>query len=103
METEPHDFLPFPGDFSLYTLRCMRCRKAGTVAGSIGETLLHAPTAILYHCYIIQFYNKQNHRELTLMPLLFTPYQNYLRSSKKIQVSLNLIEKFGCLKPTKNG
>jgi hypothetical protein len=23
METEPHDFLLFPGDYSLYTLRCM--------------------------------------------------------------------------------
>ena len=49
METEPHDFLLFPGDSSLYTLRCMRCRKPVTVAGSIGETLLHAPTAMLYH------------------------------------------------------
>jgi hypothetical protein len=33
METEPHDFLLFPGDSSLYTLRCMRCRKHVTVAG----------------------------------------------------------------------
>ncbi len=37
------------------------------------------------------------------MPLLFTSYENYLQSSKKIQVSLNWIEKSGCLKPTKNG
>jgi hypothetical protein len=47
MEIEPDDFHLFPGDSSLYTLRCMRCRKPVTVAGSIGETLLHAPTAIL--------------------------------------------------------
>ncbi len=103
METEPHDFLLFPGDSSLYTLRCMRCHKPVTVAGSIGETLLHAPTAMLYHMNIIQFHNEQHHRELMLTPLLFTSYENYLRSSKKIQVSLNWIEKFGCLKPTKNG
>ncbi len=89
METEPHDFFHFPGDSSLYTLRCMRCCKPVTVAGSIGETPLHAPTAMLYHWNIIQFHNKQNHRELNLMPLLFTSYQNYLRSSKKNQVSLN--------------
>ncbi len=53
METEPHGFLLFPGDSSLYTLRCMRCPKPVTVAGSIGETLLHAPTAMLYNWNII--------------------------------------------------
>jgi hypothetical protein len=49
METEPHDFLLFPGDSSLYTLRCIRCGQRVTLAGSIGESLLHAPTAMLYH------------------------------------------------------
>ena len=103
MEIEPDDFHLFLRDSSLYTLRCMRCRKPVTVAGSIGETLLHAPTAMLYHWNIIQFHNKQNHRESMLTPLLFTSYENYLRSSKSFQVSLNWIEKCGCLKPTKNG
>ncbi len=28
METEPDDFLLFPGDLSLYTLRCIRCELA---------------------------------------------------------------------------
>jgi hypothetical protein len=41
MKTEPHDFLLFPGDSSLYTLRCMRCRQPVTRYGSIGQTLLH--------------------------------------------------------------
>jgi hypothetical protein len=103
MKTEPHDFLLFSGDSALYTLRCMRCHKPVTVAGSIGETLLHAPTAMLYHWNSIQFHNEQNHRESMLMPLLFTSYENYLLSSKSFQASLNWIEKFGCLKPTKNG
>jgi hypothetical protein len=103
MKTEPHDFHLFPGDSSLYTLRCMRCRKPVTVAGSIGETLLHAPTAKLYRWNIIQFHNKQNHRESMLMPLLFTSYENHLQSSKSFQVHLNWIEKFGCQKPTKYG
>ena len=49
METEPHDFLLFPGDSFLYTLRCMRCRQPVTLYGSIVKTLLHAPTAMLYH------------------------------------------------------
>jgi hypothetical protein len=103
METEPHDLLLFPGDSSLYTLRCMRCCKPVTVAGSIGETLLHAPTAMLYHWNIIQFHNKQNHRQLMLMPLLFTSYDIYLGSSKSFQVHLNWIEKFCFKKPTKYG
>ncbi len=47
METGPHDFLLFPGDSSLYTLRCMRCRKPDTVAGSIGENYMHP-----LQCYI---------------------------------------------------
>ncbi len=47
METEPDDFLLFPCDLSLYTLRCIRCNQRVTLAGSIRETLLNAPTAIL--------------------------------------------------------
>jgi hypothetical protein len=81
METEPHDFFLFPGDSALYTLQCMRCHKPVTYYGSIGETLFHAPTAMLYLWDIIQFNNEQNHRESMLMPLLFTSYENYLRSS----------------------
>jgi hypothetical protein len=82
METEPDDFHPFPGDLSTYTLRCIRCGQYVTLAGSIGETLLHAPTAMLYHWNMIPSHDEQNHRESILMPLLFTSYDNYLRSSK---------------------
>ncbi len=74
MEIEPNDFHLFPGDSFLFTLRCVRCCKPVTVAGSIGRTLLHAPTAMLYHWNMIQFHDEQNHRESMLMPLLFTSY-----------------------------
>ncbi len=105
METEPHGFLLFPGDYSLCTLRCTRCGQHVTVAGSIGETLLHAPTAMLYHRNMIQSHDEQNHRELMLTPLLFTSHDNYLRSSKSFQINLNWLEdmKFGCQKLTKYG
>ncbi len=103
MKTKPHDFLLFPGHSLLYTLRCMRYCKHVTIAGLIRETLLHAPTAMLHHRNMIQFHDKQSHRESMLMPLLFTSYDNYLQSSKSFQVSLNWIEKFGCQKPTKYG
>ncbi len=99
METEPHDFLLFPGDYSLYTLRCMRCSQPVTAVDSIEETLLHAPTVMLYHWNMIQFHDEQNHRELMLMPLLSTSYDNCLQSSKSFQEGL----KFGCQKPTKYG
>jgi hypothetical protein len=101
MEIEPDDFHLFPGDSSLYTLRCVRYCKPVTVAGSIGRTLLHAPTAMLHHWNMVQFHDKRSHRESMLMPLLFTSYENYLRSLKSFQVHLNWIENFGCQKPTK--
>ncbi len=83
MEIEPDDFHLFPGDSSIYTLRFMRCRKPVTVADSIGRTLIHASTAMLYHWNMIQFHDKQNHRGKSMLtPLLFTSYDNYLRSSK---------------------
>ncbi len=46
METELDEFHLFSGDFSTYTLRCIRFGQCVTLAGSIGETLLHAATAI---------------------------------------------------------
>jgi hypothetical protein len=81
----------------------MRCCQPVTLYGPIRQTLLHAPTAMLYHWNMIQFHDKQNHRELMSMLLLFTSYDNYLPSSKSFQVSLNWIETFGCQKPTKYG
>ena len=104
MKIEPDDFHLFPGDSSLYTLRCMRCFKPVTVAELIGETLLHAPTAMLYHWNMIQSHDDQNDRESMFMPLLFTSYDNYLRSSKSFQEGLNWIEDSNiCQKQTKYG
>jgi hypothetical protein len=78
MVTELEDFCLFPEDISLYTLWCKRCGQYITLAGSIGETQLHAPTTMLYHWNLFQSHDKQNHRESMLMPLLFTSYANYL-------------------------
>jgi hypothetical protein len=41
---------------------------------------------------MIQSHDEQNHRELILMPLLFTPYYSYLGSSKSFQEGLNWME-----------
>jgi hypothetical protein len=104
MEKEPNDFHLFPGDLSTYTLRCIRCGQCVTLHGSIGETLFHAPTAILYHWNMIQSHDQQNDRKLMLMPLLFTSYDNYLQSSKSFLEGLNWMEDLKiCQKPTKYG
>ncbi len=104
MESEPHEISVCPGDLSTYMLRCIRCGQPVTLAGSIGETLFHAPAAMLYHWSMIQSHDDQNDRNSMLMPLLFTSYDNYLRSSKSFQESLNWIEDLNiCQKPTKYG
>ncbi len=105
MESEPHEMSVCPGDLSTYTLRCIRCGQPVTLAGSIWETLFHAPAAMLYHWSMIQSHDNQNDRKsIMLMPLLFTSYDNYLRSSKSFQESLNWIEDLNiCQKPMKYG
>jgi hypothetical protein len=104
MESEPDDLYLFPGDLSTYMLRCKRCGQRVTLHGSIGETLLHAPAAMLYHWNMIEFHDEQIHRESTSMPLVFTSYENYLRSSKFIQEGLKWMEVSKiCQKPTKYG
>jgi hypothetical protein len=66
----------FPGNLSTYTLRCIRCGQPITLASSIRETLLHAPTAMSYHWNMIESHEKQNHIEMMVMPPLFTYYDN---------------------------
>jgi hypothetical protein len=85
METEPHEFAIYPGDLFTYTLRCIRCGQPVTLAGSNRETLLHAPTATLYHWNMIESHYEHNHRYLMLMPLLFPFHDNYTQSSKSFQ------------------
>ncbi len=92
MESKPNEFHCFPGYLSTYTLRCIRCGQPVTLAGSFGETLLHAPTAMIYHLNMIESHEEQIHRELMLMPLLFTSFDSYIRSSNSFQEGLNWME-----------
>ncbi len=104
MESEPHEISVCPGDLSTYMLRCIRCGQPVTLAGSIGETLFHAPAAMLYHWNMIEPHDEQIHRELMLMPLLFTSYDNYLRSSNSFFEGLNWMEDLNiCQKQRKYG
>ncbi len=62
IESEPHEISICPGDLSTYMIWCIRCGQPDTLAGSIGETLFHAPTAMLYHWSMIQSHDDQNDR-----------------------------------------
>jgi hypothetical protein len=68
-----------------HSLRCKRCGQHVTLAGSIGDTLFHAPTAMLYHWNMIEPHDGQIHRESMLMLLIFASYENYLRLSKSFR------------------
>jgi hypothetical protein len=104
VETQSEEFNHFGGDLSTYTLRCKRCGQCDTHHGSIGDTLFHAPAAMLYHWNMIEPNDEQMHRELMLMPLLFTSYENYVRSSKSLFEDWNCMEDLNiCQKPTKYG
>ncbi len=85
METQSDEFHLFAGDLSTYTLQCKRCGQHVTLHGSIGETLFHAPAAMLHHWNMIEPNDEQMHRESMLMPLLFASYENYVRSSNSFQ------------------
>ncbi len=104
METQSDEFHLFGGDLSTYTSRCKRCDQRVTLHGSIGETLYHAPTAMLYHWNMIEPHDEQIHRESMLMPLLFASYENYVRSSKSFLEGLNwMVDLNICQKLTKYG
>jgi hypothetical protein len=60
MDTKPYNFFIIPGDLSLYTLKCVRSGKSITASGSIGETVLHAPTAMLHHWKMIHSHEDTN-------------------------------------------
>jgi hypothetical protein len=92
METQLDDFHLFARGLSAYTLMCIRCGQSVTLPGLIGETLLHAPTAMLYHWNMIQSHDEENHRELMLIPLLFISYEIYLQSSKSFEEGLTWSE-----------
>jgi hypothetical protein len=80
IERESDDFPLFAGDLSTYTLRCKRCGQHVTHHGLIGDTLFHAPLAMLYHWNMIEPNDEQIHIESMLMPLLFASYENYVQS-----------------------
>jgi hypothetical protein len=53
---------------------------------------------------MVEPHDEQIHRETMLMPLLFTSYENYVRSSKSFHKGWNWMEDLNiCQKPTRSG
>ncbi len=104
METQSEEFHLFGGDLSTYTLRCKRYGQHVTHHGSIVEILYHAPAAMLCHWNMVEPHDVQIHRELMLMPILFTSYENYVQSSNSFFEGWNWMEDLNiCQKPTEYG
>ncbi len=81
IETEPHDFVLFPGDYSLNTLRCIRCGQRVTVAGSIGETPSHCNDILLKHDSMTSKITENwywRHYFLPLMTIIYN-HQNLIK------------------------
>ncbi len=95
MESEPHECSVYPGDLSTYTLQCIRCDQPVTLAGWIGETLFHAPAAMLYHWNMIQSHDNQNDQEQFLChffsPLMKIIY-NHQNLFKKVWTGWRIVK-----------
>jgi hypothetical protein len=85
MATEPDDFSISPEDLASFTLKCTRCGNSVAPHRSIGESLIHAPLAMLHHWDMIQLNEDMNVNEMNSMPLLFTSYESYIGSTKSFQ------------------
>jgi hypothetical protein len=83
MESEPHEFSIYPGDLATHMLWCIRCDQPVTLAGSIGETLFHAPSAMLYHWNMIQSHDNQCDRESMLMPF-YLPHMTIIYNHQNL-------------------
>ncbi len=53
MHSDDNHYCVIPGDLCKSTLKCVHCDTSITLPGTIGETLYHAPIAILRHWEMI--------------------------------------------------
>jgi hypothetical protein len=87
-ETESNDFYLIPEDTCLYTLKCSCCRKRISSPGTIGETLYHAPIAIVCHWGLFDTDKPPGELDLSLMPMLFSSMDTFQRALASFEASL---------------
>ena len=92
MNSDHERYCLFPGDLCKYTLKCIRCHRSITPPGSIGETLFHAPVAMLRHWEMI---DNQDHPinppgefDITHVPLLFSGMDSFQRAEASFRANV---------------
>jgi len=72
MHSDHKSYCVIPGDLCQYTLKCVCCDTSITLPGTIGETLYHAPVAIVRHWEIMDHEDHpMNIFDLSHIPVLF--------------------------------
>ncbi len=81
MHSDHKHYSIIPGDLCKYTLKCVRCDTSITLPGTIGETLYHAPVAILRHWEMIDHeHHPKNTFDLSHIPVLYSGMDTFGRS-----------------------
>jgi hypothetical protein len=73
----------------MYSLKCIRCRRSITAPGSIGETLYHAPIAMLHHWDMIvtkdATVDPPDEFDIASIPLICTSLDSYYQALKSFE------------------
>jgi hypothetical protein len=81
MHSDHKHYCVILGDLCQYTLKCVRCYTSITLPGTIGETLYHAPVAILRHWEMIDHeHHPMKTFDLSHIPVLFSGMDTFERS-----------------------
>jgi hypothetical protein len=92
MNSDHEKYCVIPRDLCKYTLKCVRCDTSITTPGTIGETLYHAPSAILRHWEMIDHHdhpiNPPGDFDLSHVPLLFSGMDTYVRGQALFEATL---------------
>ena len=95
MHSDHNYYCLIPGDLCKYTLKCVRCDASITTPGTIGETLYHAPSAIVCHLELIDHQdhpiNPPGAFNLSQVPVLFSDMDIYERGQASFLASLTSI------------
>jgi len=72
MHSDHKRYFVIPGDLCKYTLKCVCCDTSITLPGTIGETVYHAPIAMIHHLKMINHEDRpMNTFDLSHVPVLF--------------------------------
>jgi len=97
MHLDHKHYCIIPGDLFKYTLKCDRCDTSITPPGTIGETLYHAPVAILRHWEMIDHKDHlMNTFDLSHIPVLFSGMDNFGRAQASFLATLTNIGDNDC-------